>query len=109
MAVFDNYRGNRSSWTVWILFRGENSEDITVEYADGVASSDNLSVRDDGYFGQRYKSDAAKHWLRAWVYPAGSPKLTVKLQSDYRLIPGMVFDIEIEPESVIRDTDLGGP
>lgn len=106
LAAFDNYRGNSSEWTVWILFEGENSEDLTVEYTEGVATSYEFAVRDDGYFGPLFKSDNAKHWLRAWVYPAASTKVTIMRQKDYEPVPGMVFDVDIAPESVIRDADL---
>lgn len=106
MAVFDNYNGDATEWTIWLLFSGNNSEDITVVYSAGVSSSYEFPVRSDGYFGPLYDSSVAGYWLRAWAYPANSSKMIVRQQKDFQPIPGMQYEITIRPEDVVRDADL---
>ena len=106
LAVFDNYNGDPSEWTAWVLFAGENAEDVNVDYTDGVMVSDKLPVREDGYFGPLFKDTNAKFWLRCWVYPPNTQKLTVKRQKDYKPIPGKLFMVTIRPEDIIRQAGL---
>lgn len=106
LAVFDTYYGDPSEWTVWVLFTGENAEDVNVEYTDGVMGSDKFPVRDDGYFGPLFKDDNAKLWLRCWVYPPNTRKLTIKRQRDYKPVPGAVYEVAVYPRDVIREAEL---
>ncbi len=106
LGVFDNYRGNIANWKAWVLFAGRNSEDITIEPTNGVAVSDTYPVRDDGYFGPLFKEDDASVWLRAFVYPLESRQMRFKRQKDYKPLPGEVFEVSIQPEEVIYESDL---